>query len=196
MTFESLPNELLLELFECIPVVDLFRAFVGLNTRFNTLLFKQFHKHCLDFQSTSKRNFYFVCQRYLPSIIDRKSSICLSDDHDTPGQINCFLYYSWTLYQFTNLQSLSLYNLRSEVVMCKLLAECQNLHNLIRFNFIECKFDQDNKTISKLLNNIWNMPKLTYCYLDTRFYEQTNYNIEPSIISTSLQYLTIKTIGL
>jgi hypothetical protein len=193
MNFESLPNELFLTLFEYLTVVDLFRAFVGLNTRFNTLLFEKFHKHRLDFRSISKRDFDFVCQRYLPSIVDQTSSIYLSDDDETPDQINCFLSYNWTFRQFTNLQSLSLYNLRSEIVMCKLLAECQHLHNLIRLKFIKSEFEYDNKNICQLLNNIWTMPKLTYCYLDISFCERgEKYHINFSKISISLQYLTIK----
>jgi hypothetical protein len=196
MNFESLPNELLFELFEYLSVTDRFRAFIGLNDRFDTLLFKPFHEYCLDFRSLSKRDFDFVCQRYLPSIIDRVCSIYLSDDDETPDQINCFLLYNQTLRGFTNLQSLSIHYLRSEVVMYSLLREFDHFHNLIRLSFTKCEFKHDDNTIFQLLSKIWAMPKLIHCYLDIKFDKRRKYShMILRNISTSLQYLTIENMG-
>jgi hypothetical protein len=196
MNFESLPNQLLFELFEYFPLTDLFRAFIGLNNRFNNLLFEQIHKYRVDIRSISKQDFDFVCECYLPSIIDRICSIYLSDDDQTPDQINCFLSYNLTLHQFTNLQSLSVSYLHSDVVMCKLLTEFRHLHNLIRLSFTKCEFKHDIKTTFELVRNIYTIPKLIYYYFDIRFDEQReNYHMNLSNISTSLQYLTIDNIG-
>ncbi|CAF4027271.1 unnamed protein product [Rotaria sp. Silwood1] len=191
MTLELLPNELLLQLFEYLPVVDLFRAFLHLNSRFNNLLFNQFRKYRLNFQSTYKQDFDIICRRYLPSIIDRTISLCLSDDDKTPDQSNCFVSYNLALCDFRHLQSLSLYYLRCEIVMCQLMNECQHLHSLIYLKFSQCKFRHEKTTICCLLSSIWCLPKLTYCYLDI-YFNGKEYCILPTMISTSLQHLTIQ----
>jgi hypothetical protein len=46
---ESLGNELLLDLFEFFDTIQLFRAFHGLNSRFDNLLFNHFQAYRLDF---------------------------------------------------------------------------------------------------------------------------------------------------
>ncbi len=91
MSLELLCNELLLYVFEFLNDVHLFRAFYGLNYRFNTLLFDYNRSYCLDFRSIHKRDFRTICEKYAPSIVDRITSICLSDDDDTPQQIRHYL---------------------------------------------------------------------------------------------------------
>jgi hypothetical protein len=54
-----------------------------------------------------------LCKEYLPPIVDRIVAFRLSDDDETPGQINYFLsYYS----QLINLQSLSLSKIDLNIV--------------------------------------------------------------------------------
>jgi hypothetical protein len=108
MNLESLANELLLDLFEFLSAVHLLRAFHGLNSRFDTLLLAHFGTYHLDFRSISKTDFDIVCEQHLPLIADRIVSLCLSDDYDTPQQIDLFLSHLFTLRQLTNLRSLSL----------------------------------------------------------------------------------------
>jgi hypothetical protein len=57
MNLELLANELLLDLFEYLNGIHLFRAFHGLNSRFNNLLLTYFRFYALDFQSVSKTGF-------------------------------------------------------------------------------------------------------------------------------------------
>ena len=84
------------------------------NSRFNKLLCQQFQKFHLDFRLISKTNFNRICQNYLPSIINRIISLRLSNDDDTPQQIELFLSQDYQLRQFIRLQSLSLSYLQSQ----------------------------------------------------------------------------------
>ncbi|CAF1074930.1 unnamed protein product [Rotaria sordida] len=91
MKLESLPNELLLDLFKYFSTVQLLRSFNDLNSRFNNLLFHDFRDYHLDFRSISRDNFKILCQQYLPVIIDQVSSLRLAnDDDDSPQQIDLF----------------------------------------------------------------------------------------------------------
>jgi hypothetical protein len=51
---EALANEILLELFEFLDAVELFRAFYDLNNRFNTLLLTHFRAYRINFHSVLK----------------------------------------------------------------------------------------------------------------------------------------------
>ncbi|CAF1089102.1 unnamed protein product [Rotaria sordida] len=91
MKLESLPNELLLDLFKYFSTVQLLRSFNDLNSRFNNLLFHDFRDCHLDFRSISRDDFKILCQQYLPVIIDQVSSLRLAnDDDDSPQQIDLF----------------------------------------------------------------------------------------------------------
>lgn len=59
--FESLPNETLLDFFEYLDIIRLFRAFHGLKARFDTLLYKLYQAYHLDFQCISKQDFDIIC---------------------------------------------------------------------------------------------------------------------------------------
>src|SRR5437868_6499622 len=111
MHLESLANELLLELFEFLDGVDLFRAFYGLNSRFNKLLLLHNKNFDFNFERIPKEDFDIICQRHLSSVIDRVVSIRISDDLETPKLPELFLSYGFTLNRFTHLKSLSLYSI-------------------------------------------------------------------------------------
>ncbi|CAF3485671.1 unnamed protein product [Rotaria sp. Silwood1] len=113
MNLESLANELLLGLFEYFSGVHLLQTFYDLNTRLNNLIFRHFQNDVLNFQSISKYDFDTVCQKYLPSITDRIITLRLSDDDDTPRQIDLFFTYGLSFNQFSHLQSLSIYHVYS-----------------------------------------------------------------------------------
>ncbi|CAM4830929.1 unnamed protein product [Rotaria magnacalcarata] len=83
-TLESLSNELLLDLFELFDVVNLLRAFSGLNTRFNSLLYTDVRSYRVDLRSISKEDFNILYPAYLPLISNRIIYLRLSDDEDTP----------------------------------------------------------------------------------------------------------------
>src|ERR1700722_3644762 len=113
MNLESLANELFIDLFEFLSSDHLLHAFHGLNSRFDSLLLGHFRTHGLDFRSISKHAFNTIC-RHLSSISNQITSLYLSEKDDTPGQIDEFYAHGLTLRQFTHLQSLSLYRLRSQ----------------------------------------------------------------------------------
>ncbi len=92
MNLESLANELLLDLFEFLNDAHLLRAFHNLNLRFNNLLFDYFRTSGrLDFRSITKHDFNIVFEQYVPLIVDRITALRLSNDDETPQQIDHFL---------------------------------------------------------------------------------------------------------
>ncbi len=90
MSLELLPDDILFEPFDYFNGIDLLRTFYGLNNYLNFLLYKQYRFYCFKFNSIPKSNFDMICQEHLPFITDRIISLSLSDDEDTPEQINLF----------------------------------------------------------------------------------------------------------
>lgn len=166
MTFESLANELILDIFEYFHTIDLFHTFSQLNLRFYTLLIQHHHGYHLNFQSISKGNFDIICQQHLPFIIDQILSLNLSDDDETPILPKLFLSYGFTLDQFIRLKSLTLNHIHSFDIITQIINQCQSLLNLTHLNLIKCCLYRKDQTItSYLLNNIWKLSKLRHCHL-------------------------------
>ena len=61
MELESLPNELLLEIFDCVNDLDLLRIFYNLNSRFDRLLSIYIRDFHLNFRSISKKDMDLIC---------------------------------------------------------------------------------------------------------------------------------------
>ena len=190
MKFENLANELLLELFEYLPIMDLFHVFYGLNRRFNTLLNVNFRAFHLDCRSMRKHDFDVICQKYLPNISDRIRSIRLSDDNETPLQIHSFETYQIAPSRFHSLQSLAICHLRSSSTMNTLLIQCHHLISLSHLDFIDCSFRNDHESIIKNLNNLWSLPQLRRCHIDIDL--NVWFKVYPSTICTTLQHLSIE----
>lgn len=165
MFFESLANELILDLFEYLPLIDLFQAFFGLNIRFNQLL-TEFQFYHLDFRSISKQNFQILCEKYLPLIPDRILSFHLSNHEETPNLPQLFLLSNISINQFIHLQSLTLSYIQSFELFNTLIIQCQQLPNFTRLNLIKCYFNYPEQEIRCLMNNIWKLSKLTHCLFD------------------------------
>ncbi|CAF3182681.1 unnamed protein product [Rotaria socialis] len=189
MNLESFSNELLLDLFEYVPPVSLLRAFYNLNVRFNNLILIHFQSFNLNCRSVSQRDFNLICQEYLPSIADYIVSLSLSNGDDTPEQIELFLQHGLTLYQFIHLKSLSICDLCSREIMNTLMVQWIRLENLTHLTLAGCyvKFDQINA--QRLIDSIWSLSKLIYCYLNLNFGE--NNIFIPTVMSSSLKYLFI-----
>lgn len=189
MSLESLPNELLLNLFEFLTCPRLLHAFIGLNARFDTLLLVYIQEHSLDFQSMYKQDFDIICQRYLPSIIDRIISLCLSDDNETPQQTHLFLRYNFTLRQFSSLRTLSLCNISSEETIIEMMLTCHHIPHLAQLKLIGFTFRSGNVTrFQCMIDSIWSLSKLIYCKLNANL-EYGSYSLAPTVISTSLKQL-------
>ncbi|CAF2565363.1 unnamed protein product [Rotaria sp. Silwood2] len=171
MNFESLANELLIDLFEYLSPVHLLHAFHGLNSRFDSLLLGHFRTHGLDFRSISKHHIYTIC-RHLSVISSQITSLYLSEKDDRPGQIDRFYYHGFTVRQFTHLQSLSLYHLHSQDTMNKILLDLPYLSSITHLTFEECCFTYDETDALTFVIIIWSLPKLTHCYINIQFKPQ------------------------
>ncbi|CAF0803015.1 unnamed protein product [Adineta steineri] len=190
MDIESFPNEIFLELFDYINGIDLFRAFYGLNSRFNNLLYKQFRTYHFQFASISKFYFDLICQQHIPFIADKIVGICLSESYNTPEQINLFLSYIPSWNQFTCLRTLSLSNIPSLETLLKLLDICHQLCNLthLRLSLVYLRISRPE--LQPVINNIWSLPKLIRCDFDIGI--SLDLFCLPTTISSTLQYLSVK----
>ncbi|UJR32939.1 hypothetical protein I4U23_020400 [Adineta vaga] len=205
MHIESFANELFLEVFQYLTTSNIYHAFHGLNDRFDTIILEYFRTCDINFRSISKYDFDFICEHYLTQTIDHISSLCLSDDDDTPGQIEQFLSHGFTIRQFSNLKSLFLSNIRSETLMETLMIDLLSLTNLVHLNFEQCYFpseDTQNKAIL-FTNYIWNLPRLIhFCFKVKYKYRQSHHFVNryrrdrsiclhPTITSSTLQRVII-----
>jgi hypothetical protein len=192
MNLEFLPNEIILDLFEYLSLFHLFHAFFGLNSRFNDLLCQQFQTFYLDFRLLSKTNFNYVCQNYVPSVIDRIISLQLSNDDDTPQQIELFLSRDdYQLRQFTHLQSISFSHFRSRELFDQIMTECSYLPSLANLSFNHGHIVMKESETQRFYNHIWSLSKVKYCCLNINFAKK-NYFPNPTIVSNSIHYLIIQ----
>ena len=70
-TFESLSNELLYEIFDYLPSLELFEIFPNLNQRFHRLLFKSHDPLKINFIGSSREKFLGQCREILTKMSDR-----------------------------------------------------------------------------------------------------------------------------
>lgn len=190
MTLELLPNELLLLMFEYLKDNELLSTFYGLNSRFNNLLYQQIPFYNLNLNSVSKRSVDIICQQHLPIIYDRIIALSLSDDRETPTQINLF-YSSITSFNiFIRLKSLTLSNLHYYKILLKIITECEDHPNLTHLNLKSCSFPIYKIDFQLLINQIWKLSNLTHCQLDINNHYRSTFHM-PTIHSTSIQYLTL-----
>ena len=190
MDLESLANELLLDLFEYFSSVDLLEAFYDLNTRVNTLIHFHFQTHSLNFQSTSKYHFDLICQKYLPSVTDQILSLRLSDDNDTPEQIDLFFSYGLSFQRFSNLQSLSIYRIYSLNSLQRIIDELPYLPHLIRLKITRHTIVYNEIYDIGIIESIGRLPNLISCHLDI-INDTDRCILIPPIISLSLKDLSI-----
>ena len=103
--FESLPNEILIEILEkYINGIDIVNAFAfQLNRRFDALI-GQCQRFRFDFMQCRKNDFS-LCMGLLPAYIDRIEELSLSE-YKTPGQIYAFLNFFPTFAPFKQLRRL------------------------------------------------------------------------------------------
>ena len=190
MEFECLANELLLDLFEYLSSIDLLQIFYNLNTRFNQLIFLHFQQHGLNFQSISKDCFQSICQNDLPSINEHIFALRLSDDDDTPQQINLFFTYNLSLPKFIHLQSLSIHRIYSSSSLYRIIFELPLLLQLHYLKITRYKIVYDQLYDLDFLHRLESLSQLHYCHLDI-----TNDNhrciLIPTIRSTSLKILSL-----
>ena len=190
MKLESLPNEILLDVFSYFNGTDLLRAFYGLNIRLNLLLSKQFYSYSFQFNYVSKRHFDQICQQHLPLIANRVVNLQLSNSRETPEQMNLFFTYIPSLKSFIYLQSLTIFNLQSYQILVKLLDECRHLSNLTRLRFYSCTFRDDSVNCQWIIDQIWSLPKLVSCHLYMSRRGENHFYV-PTIQSRSLEHISL-----
>ncbi|CAM4797766.1 unnamed protein product [Rotaria magnacalcarata] len=190
MDLETLPDELLFGILEFLSTAHLFRAFYGLNRRFDTLLLEHFRIHGLDFRSISQHDFDTICRYHLPLIVGQVTSLHLSEAYDTPEQAHYFLEHGFALRQFTGLRSLSLQHFISIKKINKILSECCHLPNLTHLKLDDCHCWFDHTGEDTVIDIIWSLPKLIYCSLNIKIADQVHFTL-PTVISFSIKYLII-----
>ncbi len=194
MSFEVLPNEILLDIFNYFTGIDLLCIFYGLNSRLNFLLHDRFRYCSFKFNSISKRNFDMICQKYLPEMSDYINTLSLSDNYEeTPTQIKLFLSYISSFNLFTELRSLTISNLRSYKILMKILEECHYLNNLTHLNLLYCHFQNDQIDFQLIINHIWSLTKLIHCTIGIGIGGQCLFRT-PTKISSSIEYVSIERI--
>jgi len=117
MKFESMPDEIFLDIFDYIAGYDLIYSFYNLNQRFNSILHGiRFH---LDLSRVQQRTFLYICHSILPEFCQQIYSIKLSNKQTINGidyyldqskylrqdQVQNLILIEPTLEQFTKLIS-------------------------------------------------------------------------------------------
>jgi hypothetical protein len=123
MSLERLVNELILDVFECLTTAHLLHAFLNLNARFDQLLIHYFQIHGLKFRSLFKNDFDTIFGQHYLLMIDHIPSLCLSDENDTPDQIQRFYTHNFSLGQFNPLHSLTFYSFHTDLIIHTLLED-------------------------------------------------------------------------
>ncbi|UJR33514.1 hypothetical protein I4U23_020959 [Adineta vaga] len=94
MTFESMPDEILLDIFDYISGYDLIYSFYNLNRRFNSII-HGIHLY-LNLSSVQQKTFLYTCHYILPNFASQIHSIKLSNKQTIDGidyyleQSKCF----------------------------------------------------------------------------------------------------------
>lgn len=111
-SIELLPNELFLEIFSYLRNADVICAFARLNQRFQYLARNSYDK--LDLKCVSKTKFDYVTHSRQ---IQHCRSLRLSDDDQTPGQINYFFRSFPMAKHLSQLESLTMINMRPQTAL-------------------------------------------------------------------------------
>ncbi|UJR17362.1 hypothetical protein I4U23_004257 [Adineta vaga] len=163
MKLESLPNDLLLEIFDYLDSIDLFRIFPHLNARFNQLIEYYSRNYHFNFQSITKNDMDLICQETFRKNLWKIYSLTLSDDDDTPYQTNEFFSYKFHFYRLVSLRSLSLHHIRCSSALFTIL---RYLSFLSHFNSLKIdQIDMDIDQIYDFSGPIWSLTTLTDLYI-------------------------------
>lgn len=189
-TIESLPNELLYEIFKYFNTENLFDAFYGLNKRLNTIMFNHIWYSNGLFHSVSKKIFNTTCIEYLPVNKHRITSLQLSNNDQSPQQMECFFDYGFHLRDFPRLQSLELHYIYGNHRLTQITYELSQLHSLTKLNWYECFLPTNPNYQLKFMNQLWSLPKLSE--LNLHIEPEYKYSfVAPTIISFSIEHISI-----
>jgi hypothetical protein len=114
----------------------------------------------------------------------------LSDDDDTPQQINLFFSYNLSLPQFSYLQSLSIYRIYSFHSLQRIINELPSLSHLRHLKITRYNIVYNEIYDIGIIDSIGYLPNLIYCHLDITN-DDDHCILTPSMISSSLTDLSI-----
>jgi hypothetical protein len=121
---------------------------------------------------------------------DQIISLRLSDDDDTPEQINLFFSYGLSFHQFSHLRSLSIHRIYSLNSLKTIINQLSYLPHLIYLKITRYFILYNEIYDIGIIDLIRHLPKLIYCHLDITN-DDEYYFSTPSIISSSLKSLSI-----
>ena len=192
MKLEFLSNELLFDIFDYMSFGQVLHSFQSLNSHFNQLIFVYLRmaRH-LDLRFMSFHNFNIFYRSQLPNITNQITSLTVSGGDETTLPIECFCCENLCFRQFSNLQSLLLYHIHSQVTMMKLALELDYLPHLIHIKLIDCCLPPGENANQSLIDRIWTVPKLMRFDLSTRSCRKLQ-QLWPSVISPSVKYVSFQ----
>lgn len=191
---ETLPNELLCDIFRFLNTVDLLDAFFDLNSRFDQSIYTHFRSQLFNLQSIDKYHFDRICQKHLFKLRNNIFALHLTNHDETPNLCELFLSSGTTLAQFTQLQSLTLSHIDSFRTINKLIVQCRHLLSLQKLSLIDCQgIGQQDKHTANLINNIWSLPNLVHCTINN-IKIRKKWIRRVTMICSTLQYLSVKMI--
>jgi hypothetical protein len=132
-----------------------------------------------------------ICQQHLPFITDRVIALTLSENKEVSEQFSRFCSYIQSFSQLIQLQSLTFYNVRSCETMLEIIQKCHDLCNFTHLKFHLDYTIYDQATLQLIIDNIWDLPKLTHCDLSIHSLGSSNRFCTPTKISTSLEYISV-----
>lgn len=168
---ESMPDEILLEIFDYIPGYDIIDSFYNLNQRFNSIISSiRFH---LDLSSVQQKTFLYICHYILPKFNQQIYSIKLSNKQTIDGinyyleqckyfqqeQIQTLILIEPTIEQFINLIKY-FSNLKNLIITTTdyLLIPIEYIsESLIKCHISNCQIDILSKDISEKIYFIENL---------------------------------------
>jgi hypothetical protein len=156
--FDYLPVELLHIIFEFLSNCDIIWSFLNLSPYLNSVL-NNYHWLHFNFQSISKCHFDFICNHL---DFERISSLTLSDNFQTPGQVQLF-FTRCHLRNFIHLHSLILLSITNDDLSF-ILSDLPRLTNLKRL-ITECRSSQP-LLLGQILNQLKSLEYLTVSHGD------------------------------
>ncbi|CAF3144304.1 unnamed protein product [Rotaria sp. Silwood2] len=177
---EDLPNELLFYICQCLPLIDLQRAFYNLNLRLNTILYSE--KFKLDFSMISmlKYAFDYYCSNQ-QLFVTQIYSLKLCDEYDRVTWFNRHIDMSL----FKNLRALTILQPSIEN-LDKILSKLYLLTNLSYLNIYDALIQ--SPYITAVLFSIRSLKRLILYSLDPILFHFNDNTIHPW---TELEYLKL-----
>ncbi|CAF0892840.1 unnamed protein product [Adineta steineri] len=182
MSLELLPNELLFNIFQYLSTPDVLRAFLQLNRRFDELVDKHLYTcKYIDLRTTSKFNFDLFWKQYLAPLAGKIISLSLSNDFNTPDQVDQLYAHGITLRDFPRLRSLALFHIHSKEIMNKIATDLPYLTTLTHLTFEKSIINDQY-----MINIIWSLSNLVYFRCNTYFGSEVTFDT-PEVTSPTIK---------